>query len=624
MHLSTPHLVPVLSRALAPACSRPSPRRFAALVWRLFAAFAFASLSPFAAADTLQPLGDEFDNAATFSRYQEHGALEGWGSSHIESADINTTSPGHFRVVPTTTGWYEHLRGTHFSKNVTGDFVVTARVFVYSRQNPAGPLAPSVRLYSLGGILLREPRPITHAAPVPYTTAPVWPPQNFGSDWTPGDETWANTSELVGKGENYLFLSLGTAGNSGTRQFEIKTTRRSRSELYFSSNGVGGSREAWLQMVRVGNTVVCLRRHSAAGPWVVENRYPNPDHAFPQFGPTLQVGITAYTDFNSIAGYEAGGPQTQFNANYITIPGAPDLILDVDYLRIQRPDPALTEAVLQAMATSYNPATNQTANPPVALAASPVAAPYLGDNADIALGGVAFSVAALNVGERDASAVLTVTRTGNNTALPLTLQFTTANGTATAGSDFTATSGSLVWAPGDSVSKSIIVPLLGDAAVEEAEQFTVVLSGLDGPATFPASAPTLTATVTIADSPFHQWRAARFGASANLPEAQALADPDADGVPNLLEYALGGEPLSGGDAGTPACALDNVTRRLQLTYTRHRPDLDYTVESTTDLLTWTALATNSGPLATETTVVDPVPLSPESPRRFLRLRVAER
>jgi hypothetical protein len=43
-----------------------------------------------------------------------------------------------------------------------------------------------------------------------------------------------------------------------------------------------------------------------------------------------------------------------------------------------------------------------------------------------------------------------------------------------------------------------------------------------------------------------------------------------------------------------------------------------------DLLTWTPLAINSGPLSTEITVVDPVPLSPESPRRFLRLRAAER
>jgi len=616
------------SPVLLPAPAYQSLRLLSTVALRLFAALAFASLSPFTAADTLQPLGDEFDNAATFSRYQEHGALEGWGASHVESADINTTSPGHFRVVPTTTGWYEHLRGTHFSKNITGDFVVTARVFVYSRQNPAGPLAPSVRLFSLGGILVREPRAITRAAPVPYTTAPVWPPQNFGSDWTPGDENWANTSELVGKGENFLFLSLGTAGNSGTRQFEIKTTRRSRSELYFSSNGISGSREAWLQMVRVGNTIVCLRRHSAAGPWIVENRYPNPDHAFPQFGPTLQIGITAYTDFNSISNYEAGGPQTQFHANYINIPGAPDLILDVDYLRIQRPAPALTEAVLQAMATSYNPATNQTANPPVTLAASPVAAPFLGDNSNVALGGVAFSVATLNAGERDASAVLTVTRNGNNTALPLTLQFTTGNGTATAGTDFTATSGSLVWAANDPVSKTITVPLLRDESVEGAEQFTVILSGLTGPATFSASAPTLTATVTLEDSPFDQWRAARFGASANQPEAQALADPDADSLPNLLEYALDRDPALPDSVAVTTSTF--AAGQLTLAFTRRLTagDLTYEVQSSAALESWSTVATKSGPAAWSaapgTTVADPGTgaVTATSPSPFLRLRIS--
>ncbi len=116
---------------------------------------------PLVQADDLQPLGDEFGNAATFSRYQEHGALEGWGPTHVESADINTSSPGNFRIVPRTTGWYEHLRGTHFSKNVSGDFIATAHVFVYRRQNGAGPLAPSVRLFSLDGILVRAPQIIT-------------------------------------------------------------------------------------------------------------------------------------------------------------------------------------------------------------------------------------------------------------------------------------------------------------------------------------------------------------------------------------------------------------------------------------------------------------------------------
>ena len=445
-------------------------------------------------ADDVQPLGDEFGNAATFTRYQEHGTLEGWGANHVESANINTSTPGHFRIVPSTTGWFEHLRGTHFSKNVTGNFIVTAHLFVYSRRNPNGPGFPSIRLYSLGGILIREPRAITQAAPSPYTTNAVWPPQNFGSDWTPGDETWANTSELVGKGENYIFLSLGTAGNSGTRQFEIKDTRRSRSELYFSSNGISGSNEAWLQIIRIGNTVVCLRKHSAAGPWIVENRYPNADHAFPQFGPTLQVGMTAYTDFNSVVAYEAGGPQTQFHANYINIPGQPDLILDVDYMRIQRPPAALTEAVLQAMAVSYNPATNQTANPPVLLSASPVAAPLVGDNANVPLGLVA-PTAGAPAAEGGAMDVI-VTRSGASLDRALSLSYQTVAGSASA-ADFTPISGTLAWAPGDPAGKTITIPLTSDTLAEGPETFTLQLSNLDGPATFPASDPSQTVALTI-------------------------------------------------------------------------------------------------------------------------------
>ncbi len=599
---------------------------------RTLICFVLCQIGIRAFADTLQPLGDEFSDAATFSRYQEHGALEGWGANHVESANINTSSPGHFRIVPSTTGWYEHLRGTHFSKNITGDFIATSHVFVYSRQNPSGPLFPSLRLYSLGGILIREPRAITHAAPVPYTTSAVWPPQDFGSDWTPGDENWANTSETVGKGENYIFLSLGTAGNSGTRQFEIKTTRRSRSELYYSTNGVGGSREAWQQVVRVGNTVVCLRKHSAAGPWIVENRYPNADHAFPQFGATLQVGITAYTDFNSVVAYEAGGPQTQFNANYINIPGQPDLILDVDYLRLQRPDPALTEAMLQGMSVSYNPATNQTANPPTNLTASPSAATYLGDNANVPLGGVAFANAAISVNETAGTATLTITRSGSSTALPLSLSYSITSGTASAGSDFTSSAGNVTWSASDTLSKTLIIPLLNDALAEGSEQFTVNLSTLDGPATFAASAPSITATITLEDSPFDQWRAVQFGsnAAANQANAQPLADFDFDGLANLLEYALGSSAITSSTAAMPQGAFTSGQLRLSFTRNLTATDLVYEIESSSTLAanSWTTIASKTGSAAWSSssgvTVSDPGSGTVEisAPGPFLRLRVS--
>src|SRR5205814_7973105 len=52
----------------------------------------------------------------------------------------------------------------------------------------------------------------------------------------------------------------------------------------------------------------------------------------------------------------------------------------------------------------------------------------------------------------------------------------TANGTATAGSDFTTVSTSLTWNPGDPLTKTLAVPVVGDTRKEGNETFTVNLS----------------------------------------------------------------------------------------------------------------------------------------------------
>lgn len=72
----------------------------------------------------------------------------------------------------------------------------------------------------------------------------------------------------------------------------------------------------------------------------------------------------------------------------------------------------------------------------------------------------------------------TVTRTGGASGSNA-VNFATANGTAVAGSDFTAVSGVLTFAPGET-SKPIVVQSLTDAAAETTETFTVNLSGATG------------------------------------------------------------------------------------------------------------------------------------------------
>ncbi len=57
----------------------------------------------------------------------------------------------------------------------------------------------------------------------------------------------------------------------------------------------------------------------------------------------------------------------------------------------------------------------------------------------------------------------------------VTVQYATANGTATAGSDYTTTSGTLTFTPGQ-LTQTVPVPVLGDTVFEPTETFVVNLS----------------------------------------------------------------------------------------------------------------------------------------------------
>ena len=92
-----------------------------------------------------------------------------------------------------------------------------------------------------------------------------------------------------------------------------------------------------------------------------------------------------------------------------------------------------------------------------------------------------------------AQAAFTVSLSKASTT-PVTIGYATANGTATAGTDYTATTGTLTFAPGVT-SQKINVPVLADTAVETAETFTVTLSKPTG-----ATITTATATATITNT----------------------------------------------------------------------------------------------------------------------------
>ncbi len=83
-------------------------------------------------------------------------------------------------------------------------------------------------------------------------------------------------------------------------------------------------------------------------------------------------------------------------------------------------------------------------------------------------------------------------------ASSVSVNYATADGTATAGSDYVSNSGTLVFAPGET-SKTIPVTIIGDETVESNETFSLTLAGPTG-ATLGTATATATGTITNDDA----------------------------------------------------------------------------------------------------------------------------
>ena len=127
-------------------------------------------------------------------------------------------------------------------------------------------------------------------------------------------------------------------------------------------------------------------------------------------------------------------------------------------------------------------------------------------------------------------------------------------------------------------------------------------------------------TVAVAQ-PFANWIAA---AGLTGPAAGATADADGDGVPNLLEYALGRLPNVAENA--PPITMVQEGANLVCRYTRPKTTtgLTYQFQSSNDLVSWTPVA--AAPVVESTSALFDtmvLALPADVPRYFLRLQVTQ-
>ncbi len=173
------------------------------------------------------------------------------------------------------------------------------------------------------------------------------------------------------------------------------------------------------------------------------------------------------------------------------------------------------------------------------------------------------------------------------------------------------------------------ITLANSSAVAPGQTFALTVGAQDDGVggVYPLGAVAAPVTITI-PKPVEQWRQDNFGANAgNAAIAGNFADPDNDGLANLLEYALGTNPLV---SNASASVMDretigaNTYLRLTITKNPAATDVTYSAEVTGDLTTPSAWSSSSVVVETNTAttlrVRDSVATS-SAARRFIRLRV---
>jgi len=99
-------------------------------------------------------------------------------------------------------------------------------------------------------------------------------------------------------------------------------------------------------------------------------------------------------------------------------------------------------------------------------------------------------------------------------------------------------------------------------------------------------------------------------------------DPDKDGVPNLLEYALGTDPLMPSLSRTPLLSLGDYQTTISYEVDTSVPDLDYILEASTDLALWAPVDTVPTGMVNGKQTRSLMESTAGQPHRFFRLGIS--
>jgi hypothetical protein len=133
-----------------------------------------------------------------------------------------------------------------------------------------------------------------------------------------------------------------------------------------------------------------------------------------------------------------------------------------------------------------------------------------------------------------------------------------------------------------------------------------------------ANTPSSPAIQNFSPSPYLLWVQSTFGDNQLGDPNTATETPAHDGIPNLVKYAFNLNPTTNQQANLPHPTLSGG--KLTLAFTQQQADLTYTVQSSTDLSTWSTTDPNLSVVTNDQQVTATYNLATQ-PIAFLRILV---
>lgn len=233
----------------------------------------------------LSSLNDEFDEESSLKAWKYFHEVEGW-PNRIDSIKVDN---GSLLIAPKISAWVADLQGVFLFKNITGDFIVTTRVYVNGKNKKK-----SQNDWALAGLMARTAKKETQ------------------KNWTANTENWVYL--MHGKSPYPLRSSITDSKSNINSKWEA--------DLTSSQNGLE------LRIARLGSLLVTMRRFSDKK-WVILDRFVRKD--MPE---TLQVGINTAA-CNEL--YRVSDLKFNARTNYFK-DEVPDMIARFDYVHYSRPN----------------------------------------------------------------------------------------------------------------------------------------------------------------------------------------------------------------------------------------------------------------------------------------------